>query len=377
MSTDDATTATDADAKPPTDAPPAAFTKKKSKTQRIVSIVIALAVIIAVFGFALPKFASYADAWAAIQKMQGWQIALLVAIALSRLALQPFQLQAALPGLRFVPAFTANAWSTAMSNTVPAGGAVAVGITYQMLMSWGSTVAEITRMLIVTGIWNNLVKLALPVTAIIALAFQDKVTAKYLDLAGLGLIALVVVIGLLVLVLRSKRAANAIGEFAGKVASWFLHFARRDPVSGWGDKVVEFNEDTGVVIRDRWVWLSLTTFLMQFAMFSLLLMSARFVGITTGQVGAAELFATYVFSQLIVMIPITPGGLGVVQLGVTGALVAAGADNDTAAAATLVYTALTWLPPIPTGVICFVGWKRWRSKQQHADAMSEPTPVEA
>jgi uncharacterized protein (TIRG00374 family) len=57
-----------------------------------------------------------------------------------------------------------------------------------------------------------------------------------------------------------------------------------------------------------------------------------------------------VTDALLTAIPITPGGLGIVELGLTGALVAAGAGDAEAVATVLVYRALTWLPPILTGL---------------------------
>jgi uncharacterized protein (TIRG00374 family) len=56
-------------------------------------------------------------------------------------------------------------------------------------------------------------------------------------------------------------------------------------------------------------------------------------------------------------IPITPGGIGFVELGLTGALVAFGASNDEAVAATLIYRFLTIVPTIVFGMIAAATWK--------------------
>jgi uncharacterized protein (TIRG00374 family) len=72
----------------------------------------------------------------------------------------------------------------------------------------------------------------------------------------------------------------------------------------------------------------------------------------------AEVLAAFAFVRLITALPITPGGLGVVELGLTAALIAAGGDRAEVAASVLLYRALTYLPPIPIGVALYLRWRR-------------------
>ena len=64
--------------------------------------------------------------------------------------------------------------TTAVANTVPAGGAIAVGLTYTMLSSWGFSKSRSTLSILVTGIWNNFVKLGTPILALALLALQGQ-----------------------------------------------------------------------------------------------------------------------------------------------------------------------------------------------------------
>ena len=68
---------------------------------------------------------------------------------------------------------------------------------------------------------------------------------------------------------------------------------------------------------------------------------------------------------------ITPGGVGVVELGLTGGLVAAGGLHAPVVAAVLVYRALTFLPPIFVGAGCYL---YWRARLEIAP-VPEPSPV--
>lgn len=330
---------------------------------RVLSGVIALAVIVAVFGFAFPKFAGYAAAWDAISRMAVWEAAVLCLVAGLRLVVPVFQLQAALPGLRFGHGFAVYTWGTAMSNTVPAGGAIGIGVTYEMLLSWGSTAAAITREIIVTGIWNDFVILALPVIAVGLNAVTGSSGGESIGLALVGLVVLVVAVVAFAVILRSRRIARHVGDFAARAVSSVLHWFHRNPVRGWGDALVRFDEDTEDLIVKRWVPLSVSTAGVQLCQYLLLLLCLRFVGIPADEANAIDVFGAYVFSRLLQLVPITPGGLGVVQLGLAAALASTGAPNDEIAAATLVYTALTWFPPIPFGIGSFLVWRRGRAKK--------------
>jgi uncharacterized membrane protein YbhN (UPF0104 family) len=69
------------------------------------------------------------------------------------------------------------------------------------------------------------------------------------------------------------------------------------------------------------------------------------------------------------MVPITPGGLGFVEAGITGALVAAGIDPVHAALAAALYRlANTWLPTL-AGLVGYVGF-RYRHRPSAGSALA-------
>jgi hypothetical protein len=61
---------------------------------------------------------------------------------------------------------------------------------------------------------------------------------------------------------------------------------------------------------------------------------------------------------------ITPCGLGVVELGLAGALVLAGGAKAQVAAAVLVFRVLTFLLPIPIGAVTYWLWRRAEGHRQ-------------
>ena len=71
----------------------------------------------------------------------------------------------------------------------------------------------------------------------------------------------------------------------------------------------------------------------------------------------------FAFVRFLTALPITPGGLGVIELGLSAALVYAGGPRAEVVAAVLVFRALTYLVQIPFGAITYVYWRhsnRWR-----------------
>jgi putative heme transporter len=58
------------------------------------------------------------------------------------------------------------------------------------------------------------------------------------------------------------------------------------------------------------------------------------------------------------MIPITPGGLGFVEAGLTATLVLAGVSAGTAAIATLAYRLVSYWLPLPAGLLAYGLYRR-------------------
>ena len=67
------------------------------------------------------------------------------------------------------------------------------------------------------------------------------------------------------------------------------------------------------------------------------------------------------FARLVTAIPLTPGGLGFVEVALITGLAAAGGARAEVAAAVLLFRALTYVLPIPLGLGTYLFYKRNRS----------------
>ncbi len=326
------------------------------------------------FGFLFPKLADYGEAWDSLGDLDttGW-VALVVVAVWNLVALVPLII-VSMPGLRFREAFVNMSAGTAVANSVPAGSAIGIGVNWAMYDSWGFLPAEYTLSSLVTGMWNNFVKLGLPVIALVLLALTGDLRASFVPAAIVGVAVMAVTIVVFALLLRSDRLAAAIGERLGVVISAIGRKLHHDLGSRaeWGERAVQFRERTVGLIRQRWVALTITSLVGHLSLWLVLLVAVRAVGISESQVSWSEVLAAFAFVRLISAIPITPGGLGVVELGLTAALASGESSTvaNQAAAAVLLYRALTYLLPIPVGVVCYVYWRFSQRRHPTVDRRS-------
>jgi uncharacterized protein (TIRG00374 family) len=330
----------------------------KKRNVRIMQALLSVVVVVAIFGFALPKLADFSEVWVAIKAMSWVEVVTLLAICVWNIVTYWFVMVASLPGLNYWQAMKVNQTSTAIANTVPAGGAVGIGVTYAMLTSYGFSKPEISLSVIVTGVWNNFVKLAMPVVALALLVLAGDAGGALTVAALIGLAVLAGAVGLFAMILRSDRLARLVGERLGRVWSKLRGLVRRGPVTGWADSFAGFRTQTTTLLATRWVPLTLATLFSHFSLYAVLLVSLRHVGVSENEVGWIQVLAAFAFIRLVSALPITPGGLGVVELGLTAALIAAGGDREEVVAGVLVYRALTYLLPIPFGALTYVAWRR-------------------
>jgi membrane-associated phospholipid phosphatase len=178
-----------------------------------------------------------------------------------------------------------------------------------------------------------------------------------------GLVAAIVVFALL---LRSEELARRFGLLAGRVASRLLGLVRRPPVQGWELATVKFRTRTLELLEHGWVPITAATLVSHLSLYVVLLACLRAVGVSDAEVSWAQVLVVFSFARLATIVPVTPGGAGVVELVLIAGLTAAGGDRAQVTAAVLVYRALTWALPILVGIGCYLWWRRTSLQPQPA-----------
>jgi uncharacterized membrane protein YbhN (UPF0104 family) len=348
----------------------------KKRAWQVVSAIVSLAITVAIFGLVIPQIANYADVFSTIASLTWLEFAsLFVVMAFNLVTYWPQQV-AAMPGLTLGQAAVNNQTTTTIADLVPGGAAIAVAFGSVIYRSWGFTKADIALQALVTGIWNIYLKLAMPVLALVALAFYGHASPGLLVAAVIGIGVLVASIVVFGLILWKKSLARGIGDWFGRVATQLRRPFRMPPTPEWGEAAVRLRKQTiGLVVR-RWLPLTAFTLLSHTALFLTLLLALRHVGISEQEVGWAEVFGVFAFVRLLSALPITPGGVGVVELGYIGGLNLAGGDPAQVVAGVLLFRLVSYGLQIPLGGITYVIWRRkkgwFETPPDHVTPVLEP-----
>jgi putative heme transporter len=338
--------------------------------RKILRTAVSVGVVAAAFGFALPRFASYHSVWDSLHGMT-WLAAVAIGVAaLASLASYWFGICAVLPSLRLREAATVNLSSNAVANTLPAGGALGMGMSWAMLSSWGIGTEQYLLYTLVSGVWNVFARLGLPVLALLALLTVTRPDAVLIGSAAAGLALLAAAAAGLALLLRSERFALRADQVVRRVAGFACRVARRKAPSAMAGSLTGFRGRAAGLVAARGWRITITTAAANVILWLVLLACLRGTGLSQAQVSWQTSLAAFAFVRLLTVLPITPGGLGIIELGLVGVL-AAGAGHRASAqvtAAVLLWRAVTYLPPIPLGAAAFLVWR-------HAPALIHPSPA--
>ena len=336
---------------------------RKSTRRRVVEALVSLSIVVVIFAFVIPAVTGshYSAIWEQIRSLDGTEFAVLIGIWAIAMLAYTGVLTNTLPGLTHLQALTVNFAGSAVSNVMPFGGAVGVGATYAIDLSWGFGPQSVTLSILVSGVWNVFAKLGMPVIALVALLASGDATGGLVVPAVIGLAALVAAATALVLVIRSEALATAVGRLGQRVVTWMFRLLRREHVPDVVDAVLDFRHQSVRLISRRWWAITFWIIVFNTLQFVLLLACVRAVGIEG--LTTSEVFAAFAFARLLETIPLTPSGVGFVEAGAAAALISFGGADDASTAAIFLFRGFVYLLEIPVGALAWVVWslaRGWR-----------------
>ena len=318
----------------------------------------------------LPRLASYGDVVEAAGSLTWLGGAALAVTVVANVATFAPPWMAALPGLGFWRSLTMTQAATAAASVFPGGEAVGIALSVGMLRAWGFRSRAVTLATIVVSVWNQLAKLTFPLLALGGLFVFGEVEGPLAVAAAIGLTVLFVIVGGAAAALARAGQARWVGERAEPVLNAVLGLLRRPRSTGLGERLVRFRADALVLLGRRWAAITVATLVGHLTQFIVLIVALRALGIERSEVNVLEAFAAWALIRLLTAIPITPGGIGIVELGLSTSLIASGGDRAEVVAAVLVYRLASWLPSIAIGVPAAFAWRRLHP----AGATPAPTP---
>ena len=349
-----------------TETPPAATPDKpKFGKSQIIATILTLLILVMVFVALKNMGADYGAAWTAVQGMAAWELGLITLATIALIIIYVTPYTAALPGLAFKPAFYTRQTSFMISNVIPGGGAWGLAVQYGMLSSYGYGPAPASATIGITSVWNTFVTLSLPVIALIGLAITGESNSQATTVTLIAAVAVIAMIGVFALILRSESFARKLGVWADKIIDWGAGLIHKTVDVDAEAGIIHFRNSIVGVVRDRWLLITLANVGQQLAQFSILYLAVvALQGGFNGPVTLIEAFAAFAFGRLATFIPVPPGGLGTTDAIITAILTNLGGMNgNDALAATMVWRAATYFPQVIIGVITMLLWRRQKDKK--------------
>ncbi len=271
----------------------------------------------------------------------------------------------ALPQVSWFVAGTAQLVSNAVSKTVPGGGAVGGATGYRMLSVSGIQKGTAGAALTATAIISNGVLLTLPMVALLV-SIVGAPVPRGLDRVAWGGAALFVLLFSFGFVLvRYDRPLRLFGRFLERITTPFLRRLNRTG-GPTPDGVVEQRDLMVAGLGARWkraLAAAVGNWLLDYFALVAALMA---VGVKPR---FSVVLLAYGAAAVLAMIPITPGGLGFVEAGLTAMLVLSGVSSDDALLATLAYRIVSYWLPLPAGLVAHLMF-RHRYGRAYATAVA-------
>jgi putative heme transporter len=325
---------------------------RKQMVQGVPGVILAIVLVV----WWLPRIAqtSWGAVFEALSHIGFGSVLTLYALMCLGLWCYTFTLTGSLPGLRHLQALIVNLCGSSAGNFLPGGGAAGVAVTYAAFRSWGFSRRAISTSIIVSGVWNLLARMILPVAALIALLVAGRDLPLAVIRGGLiGAAAGLALLALFVAALASERVTRSLGRALNRVLRLLHRRFRTMHEVGVDEFITDQRVRIVRVVRRGGVKMTFGL-VGYFAVFYVLFwQSLHVVGL---RMGFPYMFAAYAVGRLLSAIGITPGGVGVTEGGAVAVLVAFGAVPAEALSGIVLFSLYTHVMEVPLGTLAFVGW---------------------
>jgi uncharacterized membrane protein YbhN (UPF0104 family) len=311
-----------------------------------------------------PSLLALFGSWPRLGGVQPWWFVVLIVLVvlgmaslwwLTRLALQdpagPVAGGSRRGTVGWGTAATAHLAGNAAGKVVPGGPATGGLVQGKLLIQSGQRPADVASALTAMGLLSTGILLMLPVLTLPALLIGPP-PARQLQL-GL-VVSLVVAVGMVVLsaaVLLWTRLVVVVGRVAGRVLHLLLPTVTAETSAA---ALVAARDRVAAAFRGR--WLRAVAAAAGNRMFDYAALVAALTALNV-HARPSEVMMAYAVAQALALIPITPGGLGFVESGLTTLLVLIGVSADQAVVGTLLYRLVSFWLPIPVGALAWAGWR--------------------
>jgi len=346
---------------------------KENRKKAIRELVIIGVVMFFIFVVFLPQFIDYGQVVDSILQLSITEMLILTVLGLAFTWFSAGIYNVLIPGLGWWDGWKAWAASNSIAFVAPPGADLA--IRFGMYRSAGITGEAAGAGIILSWFFGTGYKLVVPIIALtwvlVAEGLQDDLAVT---ITLIGLAAIIGGAGLVALVLYRESIALKIGQVGQRWYNGLVGGRWKFPeVEGMGVRLADFRGQVKGTLKERWFPALVVTLTAQAIFFVALVLSMRYMGVTEEQAPIGLIFDAYAVGLLLSMIPIFPGGLGVVELAYVGIIVGGEASSNpelanAVTAGAFVHRIFTWLLPILVGLFPLAAWRREMVKGEEAEA---------
>ena len=194
--------------------------------------------------------------------------------------------------------------------------------------------------------------LVYPLVGAILVFATGQLSTSTAAIAAVSAVCGALIVGLAVAALRSEGAARWLGDVSARIGDPSRRALPPSPAElERGGPRADLRAERLVLLRRRWPRLTVATLGNQLTAFLVFELCLRAVGISFADLPLSEAFLAWAIGRVISSLPLTPGGIGVVELGMIGTLVGFGASHEHVVAAVLLYRGLIVLPTLVIGLV--------------------------
>jgi uncharacterized protein (TIRG00374 family) len=286
------------------------------------------------------------EAWPELLSLNpGWFVVTLAAEIASFACIWMLQ-RLALRTKQWFGVATAQLAGNAFSRIVPGGAAAGGALSFRLLVSAGIPAATVGTGLAAASIISTATLFSLPLLAVPAVLAGRPVPRGLAQSVwlGAGVFVLAMVVG--AIFVTTDGLLRATGRIIQMVRNRFRR--GRPPTTDLPDRLVAERDQVRSTLGRRW-WVALLSALGNWLFDYLALLAA--LAAVGSQPRPTLVLLAYVSSMVLGMIPITPGGLGFVEAGLTATLTLAHVSAPDAVLATLAYRLVSYWLPLPAGLL--------------------------
>ena len=292
----------------------------------------------------LPSLAEVFEAWKHLGDFQpAWVVVMLVCETLSFACvwlLQAITLRCDDPFVITTTQLAGNAFN----RVTPGGGATGTALQARMLADAGFELSYAGSALAMQSLLISAAVVAMPILAIPAIIAGTQVPGKLVAAVWVGAFVFVVMLGAGAVFMVTRRPVLLVARAVARV----MRFFRRPLREGFEERLIEQRDRVRETLGRRWPEaLAAAVGRWGFEYF-VLLVALEAMG---AHADPWLVLLAFVAASALGMIPLTPGGLGFVEAGLTGTLALAGVHADLAVLATLGFRLVSFWLPIPAGLI--------------------------